>query len=210
MSHSDGDIPPGVDFLSEQAAKQWAEEAEAKLPSRINFFAAFADAIMERRSAIRQALEIGSGPGFLAEYILSRCAGIERYTLLDFSPTMLELSRKRLQVFGDRVAYLQVDFKQAAWADKVGAAYDCILTMQAVHELRHKRHALKFYGECRRLLKKDGLLLVCDHLPKTDSGRDRALFMTEVEQLDAIQSAGFSHVEMLFQTTERLACRAIE
>lgn len=208
MNNSDDDIPPGVDFLCEAATKQWAEEAEAKLPSRINLFAAFADAITEYKPAIRQVLEIGSGPGFLAEYILSRCGGTERYTLLDFSPTMLELSRKRLQLFGDRVSYLQVDFKQAAWADKVGGCNDCILTMQAVHELRHKRHALKFYEECSRLLRKDGLLLVCDHLPKTDSGRDRALFMTEEEQLDAIQKAGFSRVETLLRTSERLACRA--
>src|SRR2546425_1004567 len=60
---------------------------------------------------------------------------------------------KRLDVFGARVSYLQVDFKQTGWANKAGAAYDCILTIQAVHELRHKRHAPQFYNECNRILK---------------------------------------------------------
>src|SRR5215475_3670355 len=102
MSQSDGDIPPGVDFLSEPAARRWAEEAEAKLASRINFFSAFVQAITEFEPSIHRVLELGSGPGFLAEYILRRCASIERYTLLDFSPTMLDLSAARLQTFGSR------------------------------------------------------------------------------------------------------------
>jgi ubiquinone/menaquinone biosynthesis C-methylase UbiE len=209
MSQSDGDIPPGVDFLSEDAARKWAEEAEAKLVSRIDFFAAFVQAITQHRPSIRQVLDLGSGPGFLAEYILSRCAGIERYTLLDFSPAMLDLSRKRLEPFGNRALYLQVDFKQTSWADKVGSLYDCIVTLQAVHELRHKRHALRFYGECRTVLKRGGLLLVCDHIPQTDSARDRALFMTEDEQIAAIRAAGFSNVQTVLKTAERLACQAI-
>lgn len=209
MNPPDGDIPPGVDFLSESAAKQWAEEAEAKLPSRSPLFAVFADAITEHKPAIGKVLETGSGPGFLAEYILSHCGGIQHYTVLDFSPTMLGLSRERLRVFGDRVSYIQADFKQAAWADQIGAVYDCILTMQAVHELRHKRYAPGFYEACRRAVQKDGLLLVCDHRPKNDSERDRALFMAEEEQVAAIQSAGFSHVETLLRSPERLVCRAI-
>jgi ubiquinone/menaquinone biosynthesis C-methylase UbiE len=209
MSQSDGDIPPGVDFLSEDAARKWAEEAEAKLASRIDFFAAFVHAITQHTPSVRQVLELGSGPGFLAEYILSRCAGIERYTLLDFSPTMLDLSHKRLQPFGNRASYLQVDFKQTSWADKVGAASDCIVTLQAVHELRHKRHALGFYEECRTVIKQGGLLLVCDHIPQTDSAKDRALFMTEDEQVAAIRAAGFSNVQIVLKTAQRVACEAI-
>jgi ubiquinone/menaquinone biosynthesis C-methylase UbiE len=209
MSQSDDDVSPGVDFLSEPAARRWAEDAEAKLASSLNFFAAFVQAITEHEPTIRKVLEVGSGAGFLAEYILSQCASIQRYTLLDFSPTMLDLSGNRLQTFCDRVSYLRADFKQAGWTRNIGTSYDCIVTMQAVHELRHKRHALKFYEACHTVLKQGGLLLVCDHLPKNDSDRDRALFMTEEEHLAAIQTAGFSQPEILLRTSERLACRAI-
>jgi SAM-dependent methyltransferase len=210
MSQNDADIPPGVDFLSEEAARKWAEEAEQQLGSRINIFDAFVQTIVAHTPAIRDVLELGSGPGFLAEYILSRCACIERYTLLDFSPAMLEMSRIRLQGFGARVAFLQIDFKLSGWVDKVGTVYDCNVTIQAVHELRHKRHAPRFYKECRHLLNDGGLLLVCDRLPQDDADRNRALFMTEEEQLTAIREAGLGTVEVLLRTPERVACKAIK
>ena len=46
-------------------------------------------------------LELGCGPGFLAEQLLQNCH-ISHYTLVDFSPHMLELSRERLAGFKDR------------------------------------------------------------------------------------------------------------
>jgi len=208
VSHFDEDIPPGVDFLSEDAAWKWTEEAAAKLGSRIDLFAAFVQAITAHTPPARDLLELGSGPGFLAEYILSRCPAVERYRLLDFSQHMLTMSRKRLPAFGARVSFLQVDFKQSGWTDKVDAIYDCIVTIQAVHELRHKRHALKFYEECGRLLNEGGLLLVCDRLPQDTSERDRALFMTEAEQLTVLRQAGFANVAVLLRTPERVACTA--
>src|SRR5690349_11707497 len=113
MSASDDDIPPGVDFLSEEAARKWAAEAEAKLVSRTNVFTTFVHAITAHAPPVRNALELGSGPGFLAEYILSRCPAIENYALLDFSPHMLAMSRKRLDAFGHRVSFLQINFKEA-------------------------------------------------------------------------------------------------
>src|SRR5262249_24751224 len=159
---------------------------------------------------VRSVIELGSGPGFLAEYILARCPTIEQYTLLDFSPHMLAMSRDRLEVFHARASFLQMDFKHSGWADKMILAYDCIVTIQAVHELRHKRHALQFYKECSRLLKHSGLFLVCDRLPQDESDHDRALFMTEEEQLGAIREAGFDDAHVLLRSSERVACQAIK
>jgi ubiquinone/menaquinone biosynthesis C-methylase UbiE len=204
------DIPPGVDFLSEEAARKWAEEAAAKLASRMDFFDAFLKAITAHVPIVRSVCELGSGPGFLAEYILSRCPAVEQYSLLDFSSHMLAMSRERLEAFNGRVSFLHVDFKQSGWVDKVDKIYDCIATIQAVHELRHKRHAPQFYKECSCILDKGGILLVCDRLPQDDSEHDRALFMTENEQLAALRQAGFSNTEILLQTSERVACRAIK
>ena len=210
MNHFDEDVPPGVDFLSEKAARKWAREAEEKLPSRMNFFAAFVTALTKFDPEPGNVLELGSGPGFLAEYVLSRCPFIQQYTLLDFSEPMLSMARTRLRLFEDRVSFLQVDFKQQGWADKVSESYDCIVSIQAVHELRHKRHGVEFYKKCKTLLNRGGLMLICDRLPQDDSDRDRALFMAEDEQLRALSRAGFSDPEVLLRTAERVACRAFK
>lgn len=88
------DVPAPVDFRVEEAARQWAEEAEQKNPGRVEFFELFATDLARQNPVPRFVLELGSGPGFLAEHLLRRCAFIEEYTLLDFSRPMLEMSRK--------------------------------------------------------------------------------------------------------------------
>ena len=63
------DIPSPVDFHSVEAAQAWAKEAEQKLPSRLEFFNFFvAELTLGQPHTV---LELGSGPGFLAEYILT-------------------------------------------------------------------------------------------------------------------------------------------
>ena len=68
--------------------------------------------------------------------------------------------------------------------------------MQAVHEIRHKRHVPKLYQQIRSLLAPGGRLLVCDHTPKDDSLRWTSLHMTAREQLEAMALAGFTETRV--------------
>ncbi len=70
--------------------------------------------------------------------------------------------------------------------------------MQAVHELRHKRHAPRLYEQVYQLLAVPGLVLICDHAPFDDSEKSIALYMTELEQQQALAAARFAsvHVEL--------------
>src|SRR3989442_11632437 len=102
------DIPSPVDFHSEEAAQAWAKEAEQKLPTRLEFFNFFVAELTAKQP--QTLLELGSGPGFLAEQILPRCPFVQHYALLDFSRPMIETSRKRLDVFAERISFQQVDF----------------------------------------------------------------------------------------------------
>jgi hypothetical protein len=75
--------------------------------------------------------------------------------------------------------------------------------MQAVHEIRHKRHVPALYQQLRSVLDVGGVLLVADHVPWDDSLRWTSLFMTLREQQDAFEAAGFCDVRTLL-TIERL------
>ena len=90
-------------------------------------------------------LELGSGPGVLAEHILSRCP-VERYWLVDFSPKMHELADERLGE-DDRAIYVQTDFKSPSWNETISERVEVVVTMQALHELRHSSRASRFYRQ---------------------------------------------------------------
>jgi hypothetical protein len=74
---------------------------------------------------------------------------------------------------------------------------DAVVTMQSVHELRHKRHAPALYGQVRSVLHESGVLLVCDHFVGAGGMADAELFMTLEEHESALLAGGFSRIRLL-------------
>ena len=193
-SNADEDVPSPIDLRSEADAQAWADAAEQARPWREQFRRRFAELVSALPPGAR-VLELGSGPGLLAERILEDCAGIASYTLLDFSEPMLSMSRERLERF-PAARFVLGDFKSEGWREALHPPYSVVVAMQAVHEIRHKRHVPKLYQQIRTVLGPAGCLLVCDHMPKDDSLRWTSLHMTAQEQLAAMASAGFADVRI--------------
>jgi ubiquinone/menaquinone biosynthesis C-methylase UbiE len=188
------DVPYGNDWDSAEEVAAWAEEADRIRPWR----AAIRDHIARRVATLptgARVLELGSGPGFLAHRVLQRCPSLEGYTLLDFSEPMLALSQERLAKF-PVASFVFASFKSEEWTRRVGGPFDCALSMQAVHELRHKRHALRMYEQVYQVLTVPGRIMICDHTPFDDSSASTALYMTEREQQEALAEAGFTNVHI--------------
>ena len=190
------DVPYGNDWDSAAEAAAWTDAADRTRPWRSQI----RDHIANRVAALRPAarvLELGSGPGFLAHRVLQRCPNLETYTLVDFSEPMLALSRERLAGFR-AASFVLASFRTEDWTLRVGGPFDCAVSMQSVHELRHKRHALRLYEQIHGVLSIPGLILICDHTPFDDSPASTTLYMTEEEQRQALANAGFGsvHVEL--------------
>jgi SAM-dependent methyltransferase len=180
------DVPSEHDFFDPDYVRRWAEEVTGKNPQRPTFFDAFVRAIgAVRREVV--VLELGSGPGFLAEQILNRCR-VTDYYLLDSSPEMHELSRKRLARDAARTVFVEADFRDPQWPDLVPTAVDVAVSLQALHELRHVGRAPGLYRQLRSVLRPHGVVLVCDHL--RSSGDERPLFMSVHEHLAALSAGG--------------------
>jgi SAM-dependent methyltransferase len=146
-------------------------------------------------------LELGSGPGLLAETILERCSNVESYTLLDFSQHMLELSQQRLFRF-PMCRFVEANFRRRDWHTLVSGEFTSIVAMQSVHEIRHRRHVPGLYREVAGLLAQSGLFAVCDGIPRDPSVLWQVnLCMTAGEQLEAFAGAGLpdARVEMVFE-----------
>ncbi len=165
-----------------------------KRPWRTEFFDSFALEI-GKQSATAKVLELGSGPGFLAAHLLSKLPQLKLH-LLDFSDAMHELARTRLASKASTTTYIARSFRDPDWSAHLGD-FDCVITNQAVHELRHKRHAASLHRSVRSLLRPHACYLVCDHFAGDGGMRDNQLYMTIQEQEASLIEAGFSRVDQL-------------
>ncbi|HUR19215.1 MAG TPA: class I SAM-dependent methyltransferase [Vicinamibacterales bacterium] len=189
------DVPPGVDFLDAEQVRVWVSACELDKPWRGPMRRRFA-ALVGALSSGARVLELGSGPGYLAESVLESCPNVESYTLLDFSEHMLALSRQRVARF-DAARFVNADFKSVDWYRELSPPYTAVLAMQAVHEIRHKRHVPRLFGQIHGLLEPGGLLAVCDATPRDDAVLwQTSLCMTADEQLAALASAGFAGMRL--------------
>ena len=103
----------------------------------------------------------------------------------------------RVATLAPRAAsFVRASFKSDDWPQQINGRFDCVLSMQAIHELRHKRHAKRVYGQAYDVLTDRGTIMICDHTPLDDSAKSAALYMSQDEQQAALLSAGFANVRV--------------
>jgi cyclopropane fatty-acyl-phospholipid synthase-like methyltransferase len=201
MTEEPEDVPIPIDFRAPADARDWAASAMTRRPYRVEIFQAIAAELAGRQ----QVLELGSGPGFLAEAIL-KSGWTGSYTALDFSDAMHSLARERLGHLAAGMEFVTRDFKEPGWAAGLGP-YDAVITMQAVHEVRHKRHVPTLYEAVRELLSPGGGFIMCDIFAGEGGKDDTDLFMTPEEHESALQRA-FTGVRLLLRTGGLVLFRA--
>ena len=81
--------------------------------------------------------------------------------------------------------------KKPIWAAGISAGFDLIVSLQAVHELRHASRIPKLYAQLHSLLGAGGTILICDHVNSSSSGHRAAHFMTVEEHLPTFKKVGF-------------------
>ena len=191
------DIPGHVDFRDPKEARDWTEQAMSKRPWREEFFHVFARELAASGLEEASVLELGSGPGFLAKCIMEALPHAA-YTALDFSPAMHQLARERLGPFSGGVRFVEANFQHPDW--NIGLpTFDAVVSMQSIHEVRHKSRIPALYAAVRKLLHKGGLFLACDHYAGEGGMSDTELHMSVEEQRLALQESGFSDVTLLLQ-----------
>lgn len=180
------------DYFDENYVREWTRNANVKRPFRTEFF----DAFVAELNNLSQAtvLDVGSGPGFLAEQILAR-TDTAAYHLFDFSPLMLDLSRECLARFGERVCFHQGSFLDPAWWQSLPAPFDAVVSMQAIHELRDAARIPSLYRELHALLAPKGLALIADLVNTADV--TEVHLRTPSEQQTALRDAGFCDVRQV-------------
>jgi SAM-dependent methyltransferase len=189
------DVPSPVDLRVMQDALLWEKSANFKRPVRPEFFEKLVKEVIAIRPKVRRVLELGSGPGFLAEYFLNQVQDIT-YVMLDFSPSMHKLARSRLSTLDIQPQYIERSFKDLDWFIGLGQ-FDCILTHQAVHELRHKQHAALLHRQVLSILCPGGRYFISDHFCGENGQHNNELYMTIEEHEQALQHGGFTFIRQI-------------
>ena len=121
-------------------------------------------------------------------------AGSRKSTRIDFSPAMHELAAAHLGELARRVTFVTRDFREPAWPSDLGA-FDAIVTLQAAHETRHKRHLVPLLERARTLVTPGGLLLYADHY-LTPETKLPALAPARGDQPLALERAGYVEIQL--------------
>jgi SAM-dependent methyltransferase len=187
------DVPSPIDFRDPVQARAWEADTVARRPWRPEFFAAFASELTSNFADPFSLLELGSGPGHLAQVILPNCRG-GNYCALDFSEAMHDLARERLGMVSRSVQFVTRDFCKPDWSKGLGP-FDAVVTMQAAHELRHKRHLPKLLSQVIDILTPGGIFLYCDHY--SEGGQNPDLMLNREDQPRALEKAGFCDIRRL-------------
>ena len=193
MTNDEEDVPIRVDHRDPATARAWLEDTRLRKPFRLNFRAAFCAALSPHRQL--HILELGSGPGELAREILLRC-DVASYTALDWSQAMHDIATEHLGDLARRVTFVVRDFREPTWPANLGT-FDAVVTQQAVHETRHRRHALPLFQRARTLLVPRGLMLYCDGYLVDPESPLAALSLERADQPRVLERAGFVDVRLL-------------
>ncbi|HEX5735345.1 MAG TPA: class I SAM-dependent methyltransferase [Blastocatellia bacterium] len=192
------------DYFDQDYVDDWAEIANTRRPHRARFF----DAFVTELSRLTQpdVLDLGAGPGLLAEQVLARCA-VSSYHLMDFSPRMLELARSRLAGFGDRVFFHQVDFLQDHWWQNLRTGFDAVISLQSVHEVGQAEKLSQLYSGARSLITEGGKIIIADKLDfETEEGTG---FLTIEDHETALARAGFRDFRRVLEVEDLIMFEAI-
>lgn len=188
-------VPSDHHFDDPAYVRSWADGINERRPTRLVVFDQMADVLSTQLSSVAHVLELGAGPGMLAEHLLQRVDTIETYTLFDFSEPMHELARQRLEKHAARTVHVTGSFLDDGWSAALSPPFDAVVSMQAVHELRDAQLVPTLYREVRRLLGPSGVFLVGDIINREGDHQDHRL--TPDEHVGALSGAGFAHAAVL-------------
>ncbi|MXY51899.1 MAG: class I SAM-dependent methyltransferase [Gammaproteobacteria bacterium] len=136
-------------------------------------------------------VELASGPGILAEFLLERLPNAT-YEGMDYSEPMLTLARERTERFGERVHLHQVDLRDDDWPRAARRRPQALISMQALHDVGDEPEHEAIYAAAKQLIHSPGLFLNADLVRQSGKGPTRIPLSRHLAMLSA---AGFDDVE---------------
>ena len=191
------------EFHDKDFVTAWAERF-VPTPERLKLFNVILSELNSHISPDGCVVELGIGPGYLAQHILRAMPALQYYGV-DFSAPMLDIARRRLSAHADRITYIQADLVKDDWWTEIPKPVNAIVSTWALHDLGSQQNVEKVYDGCLRTLEKSGVLLNGDFIKP-----DKALHEFEpgrfeiANHIEMLQRVGFNNAECLVVLEEEI------
>lgn len=138
----------------------WENVYKTKAPDQVSWYSshlAISLALIERTAASKSAsiIDVGAGESTLVDDLLAR--GYENITVLDISPTAIDVTRERLKADAERVRWLTADVTKVKLEP---AAYDIWHDRAVFHFLTSPDLRVAYVEKVARAVKAGGHVIV--------------------------------------------------
>ena len=191
------------EFHDEEFVAGWADRF-VPTPERLQLFNIILSELKSRIPANGCVVELGIGPGYLADHLLSVMPGIQYYGV-DFSSPMLDIAKQRLKSHSDRVTYVQADLVKDNWWAGIPAPVNALISTWALHDLGSQENVEVVYKDCAQVLQDGGILLNGDFIKP-----DKVRFEYEpgrfeiAKHIEILRRVGFKNAECLLVMEEEI------
>jgi ubiquinone/menaquinone biosynthesis C-methylase UbiE len=191
------------EFHDEEFVEGWAARF-VPTPKRLELFNVILSELKTQIPANGCVVELGIGPGYLADHLLSAMPDIKFYAI-DFSGPMLDIARQRLRPHSVRVTYIQADLVKDNWWKYIPMPINVIVSTWALHDLGSQENIERVYRRCAQILHGSGMLLNGDFIKP-----DNARFEYEpgrfeiVKHIEILSRVGFKNAECLLVLEEEI------
>lgn len=151
------------DIKSPADVPGWVAHLNARWPERAEIIRHIGQQVRQIPFPAPHVVELGSGPGQLAEFLLAGLPDIA-YTGLDFSEPLLAYAQERVAPYNGRVRLLRADLNAVGWLAWLPAPVQAIISMQSLHDVGGEEQINRIYGLGRSYLAPGGLFLNADFI----------------------------------------------
>lgn len=191
------------EFHDEEFVTGWADRF-VPTPDRLKLFSVIHSELVSAIPSNGHVIELGIGPGYLADYILRVMSGI-RYSGIDFSHPMLGIAQQRLKSYSSQVTYIQADLLKDNWWENISDPADAIVSTWSLHDLGSQEYVKAVYKNCMPLLRDGGIFLNGDFIKPDKASHEFEPGRFEIgEHLDILDGVGFKDVECLIVLEEEI------
>lgn len=182
------------DLESQQDIVQWVAELNEDRPERSQIMQHIAKQLTALPFSPLQGIELGFGPGHLAEQLLAKIPRL-RYTGIDSSELLFGYAQDRLAAFGSRATLIKADLNQNRWLELLPDPVQAIVSMQSLHDLGGETQVNRIYALANSLLAPGGLFLNADLVvPARQENPDNPGRLSVLRHLELLQAHGYNRV----------------